>query len=184
MSLDAIGNAEQVDPLYDLTRGIPFLTVGNFESTIPLWGYHCVQDLTSSVLVEHSSFLERRALNHYLQKLLGRSVLNQPFGTFSAIVELPSLAFLQDENAFIFLSSVINPPLTLLQHFVELHIRVSGYMYPKIPHTTISKPYSEYPNRQWAYAYPKQSWVDAKYGPAFDTGRVLNHLQLIATELP
>lgn len=188
MTLDAVTASDQ--PLYDLTRGIPSLTVGNFKSTIPVSGYHCVQDLTSTVLFENSSGLdivERRALNHYLQKLLGRSVLNQPFGTFSAIVEVPSLALLQDENAFIFLSSVNDPPLILLQHFVELHIRVLGYMYPKIPHKTISKSltiYPEYPNRQWVYTYPKQSWVDEKYGPAFNTGKVLNNLKLFATELP
>lgn len=191
MTLDAVGTSDQAGPLYDLTRGIPSLTeVMNVESTIPLSGYHCVQDLTSAVLVKNPSSLdigERRALNHYLQKLLGHSVLNQPFGTFSAFVEVPSLALLQDENAFIFLSSVHNPPLILLQHFVELHIRVLGYMYPKIPHTTISKPliiYPEYPNRQWVYTYPTRPWVDEQYGPAFNTSRVLNNLKLIATELP
>ena len=153
-ALDALDTSAEVGPLYDLTKGMPSTIFVGVESIILFQAYHCVQDLTSSVLVGHPLGLDigkRHALNHYLQMLLGRSVLNQPFGTFSAIVEV-SLALLQDENAVIFLSSINNPPLILLQHFIELHIRVLGYMYPKIPHITISKPlttYPECPNRQW-----------------------------------
>jgi len=83
--------------------------------------------------------------------------LTEPFPTFSGIVEEPPNDLLLEENSFIFLSNCDQLPVTLLQHFAELHIRISNYIYPKQPLTFSSDTFPDYPDQGLLYNYRKKT---------------------------
>ncbi|KDR70459.1 hypothetical protein GALMADRAFT_230087 [Galerina marginata CBS 339.88] len=180
--------SRQIGPLYDLTRGLSSIAIRNESHTVRFSGYHCVQDLTSSVIGESARIfiaIERRDHSQYLQKLLGGAALDQPFATFSDILMDPTVGFLQDENAFIFLSRYRHPHPILLQHFAELHVRILNHLYPNPPRTDISdswKAYPSYADAQWLYTYGKAPWRAAEYDIAFDI-RISTQLSLLIESL-
>jgi hypothetical protein len=158
----------RVGGLYDLTNGIYcIIAEDTVDSTIQSSAFHCVQDLTSSVIGENSRLHGGKTEhNQWLQKLLGiPPVLSQPFPTFSAIVEEPPHDLLQDENSFIFLSQCPDPSLTLLQHFAELHIRIFNYIYPKQPLKFASDTLPSYPDQLFLNNYGK---ITTNCDAAFD----------------
>jgi len=166
MSHSSRYRSEKVGSLYDLTNGICDIVVKTIDSTVQSSAFHCVQDLTSSVMGENSGLnVDATEHNQWLQKLLGNpQILTEPFPTFSSILEEPNHDLLRDENTFIFLSQCIKPPLTSLQHFAELHIRIFNYIYPKQPLAFSSDAFPSYPD--WIFLnYGKKT---ANYDAAFD----------------
>jgi len=64
--------SKQVGALYDLTNGIYAIPWENIDSTIQSSAFHCVQDLTSSVIGANYLFGSGKTdRNQWLQKLLG-----------------------------------------------------------------------------------------------------------------
>ncbi|KDR70537.1 hypothetical protein GALMADRAFT_877797 [Galerina marginata CBS 339.88] len=159
MSHDSRFYARKVGPLYDLTNGLFSIIAENADTTIQLSAFHCIQELTSSVIGENSeypAFLLKQ--NQYLQKLLGDPrLLSEPFPTFSSILEKPSVELLKDENAFIFISQCSNPPIILLQHFAELHIRILNDIYSEQPLASTTASFPRYPENLCLYNYGKKT---------------------------
>jgi len=158
MYMDSRDCPEPIKELYDLTNGIHAI-IGENDSTIQSSAFHCVEDLTSSVIGEKSR-LDAATIkdNQWLQKLLGNPpILTEPFSTFSSILKEPAHDLLRDENTFIFLSQCIKPPLTSLQHFAELHVRICNYIYPKQPLAFSSDAFPSYPDVVCLYNYGKKT---------------------------
>jgi hypothetical protein len=175
----------RVGGLYDLTNGIYYTIIGeNVDSTIQSSAFHCVQDLTSSVIGENSLLNDGNIEhNRWLQKMLGspQSLIEQPFPTFSALVEEPPHDLLLEENSFIFLSQCPEPSLAFLQHFAELHIRIFNYIYPNQPLTFTSDTFPSYPDELCLYNYGKKTF---NRDAAFDAREYqLNPIRLVSTEL-
>ena len=188
-SMDSAYRSEAVNGLYDLTNGIHDIIWEN-DSTIQSSVFHCVQDLTSSVIGENSR-LNAGSIeyNQWLQKLLGNAqILTKPFpvATFSGILKEPAHDLLRDENTFIFLSQYVQPPLTLLQHFAELHIRIFNYIYPKQPlafssDAFPSDAFPSYPDDIYLWNYGKKTM---NRDAAFDVRECqTNSIRLVSTEL-
>jgi len=174
--------SKQVGALYDLTNGIYAIPWENIDSTIQSSAFHCVQDLTSSVIGANYLFGSGKTdRNQWLQKLLGNPrTLTEPFPTFSGIVEEPPNDLLLEENSFIFLSNCDQLPVTLLQHFAELHIRISNYIYPKQPLTFSSDTFPDYPDQGLLYNYGKKTM---NRDAAFDAREYqTNSIRLVLTE--
>ena len=161
MSLSSRHDGKKVGPLYDLVGGLSLITTENVDSTIQSSAFHCIRDLTSSIIGKNSQ-LNGGNLQHnqYFQKLLGHLNLTERFPTFSSLTKEPSLDLLCDENSFIFLSKCPRTPsLILLQHFAELHIRILNYPYPTERLTDTSdflSVYPDYPEYQLMYSYGKK----------------------------
>lgn len=175
--------SEKVGGLYDLTNGIYAIICENIDSTIQSSAFHCVQDLTSSVIGENSPLsIGNTKHNQWLQKLLGNpETLTEPFPTFSGILEEPPHDLLLEENSFIFLSQCRQPPVTSLQHFAELHIRIFNYIYPKQPLTFSSDTFPNYPDELCLYNYGKKI---VNRDAAFDAREYqTNSIRLISTEV-
>jgi len=185
VSMDSRYRPGVVKGLYDLTNGI-HATIWENDSTIQSSAFHCVQDLTSSVIGEKSQ-LDAGAIeyNQWLQKLLGSppilTKLTEPFPTFSGILKEPAHDLLREENSFIFLSQHPKPPLNLLQHFSELHIRIFNYVYPKQPLAFSSDAFPSYPDDICLWNYGKKTM---NRDAAFDVRECqTNSIRLVSTEL-
>jgi len=183
MSQSSYFRSVQVGALYDLTNGICDIVVRTIDPTIQSSAFHCIQDLTSSIIGENSQLNDGNVEhNQWLQKLLGNPLtLTEPFFTFSRILEEPTHDLLRDENTFIFLSQCIKPPLTLLQHFAELHIRIFNYIYPTQPLACSSDAFPGYTTWAFYRNYGKKSMnLDA----AFDVREwQMDSIRLVSTEL-
>jgi len=178
--------SRKVGALYDLTNGIYAILWENTDSTraIQSSAFHCIQDLTSSVIGENSQLgSDSTTHNQWLQKLLGiAGTSTKPFPNFSRILENPSLNLLLEENSFIFLSKCgVKLPVTLLQHFSELHIRIFNYIYPKQPLTFSSDTFPNYPDHLCLYNYGKKTM---NHDAAFDAREYqTNSIRLVSTEV-
>jgi hypothetical protein len=175
--------SETFGGFYDLTTGIYAIIWENSDSTIQSSAFHCVQDLTSSVIGENSR-LDAGNIDHnqWLQKLLGNpQKLTEPFPTFSGSLDEPPHDLLREENSFIFLSQYIEPPLTSLQHFAELHIRIFNYVYPEQPLPFSSDAFPSYPDYVCLHNYGKKTM---NRDAAFDTREYqTNSIRLVSTEV-
>jgi hypothetical protein len=183
MTLSSRYRSSTVGGFYDLTTGIYAIIWENSDSTIQSSAFHCVQDLTSSVIGENSR-LEAGNTEHnkWLQKLLGNPLtLTEPFPTFSGSLEEPPHDLLREENTFIFLSQFGQLPPSLLQHFAELHIRIFNYIYPKQPLAFSSDVFPSYPDNLCLYNYGKKTM---KRDAAFDARECqMNSIRLVSTEV-